>query len=147
MPSYDDPKRPYIRRHIRGTYEKMLRAKGKERRHDALQTSKQKLQDLILVAGSQARLAQLCGVEPHVVNKWVRNGISRRGAVLASRSREFKDLVTPRDLRSDIGALQLTEVVGTRAYRDAVLRQDRFEESEEFEAKSPRAALRRLKGE
>lgn len=142
-----DPERIYIKRHVPEVKEIFLRKKAKEKRDHAKEQSKLVLRDLIVLAGSQARFAALCGVPTHSVWDWVRNGISRRGAVLAARSREFKDLIEPWDLRPDVGGAQISEVAGTKAFREAMLKQLEFEASEEFEAKSPRAALRRLRGE
>jgi DNA-binding transcriptional regulator YdaS (Cro superfamily) len=125
----------------------VLRRQKQKIREEGKLASKNLLIDIITLAGSQARLARLCGVSDPTVWDWVRNGISRRGAVLVSRSQEFFDIVSYQDLRPDMrDDRAYRDVLMTKRYRDARIQQRKFEESKEFEEKSPRAALERLLG-
>jgi DNA-binding transcriptional regulator YdaS (Cro superfamily) len=131
-----------------GPAERFFRDRRKAMRDQARKTSKELLSDLIVLAGSQARFASLCGVKPHNVWDWVRNGISRRGAILVASSVEFSDLIRSRTLRPDIDTGRAhSEIVSSDAYLESRRAQLVFEASPEFSTKSPRAALRRLQGE
>lgn len=107
--------------------------------------SNQQLFDLVLLAGSQARLAACCGVEPYVVWGWLQKGISRRGALLVVWSREFKDFIEITDLRPDMKDPNiLQKIITSKTFRIAREKQVKFETSKDFDKKSPIKALERL---
>lgn len=104
------------------------------------------LRHLITLAGSQTRFAQLCGVSTSVVTAWLRNGISRRGAVLVSWSKEFKNVITYRDLRPDIDSVhKLNEIVDHPKFVKCRERQLQYETTMDFAGESPMHSLAAVK--
>lgn len=116
-------------------------------RFDVKQYSIPLIKKLILIAGSTRRFAALCGVSLSVVNNhWLREGISRRGAVLISWSKEFEALLKPTDLRPDLDARALTNITSDKRFLICRSRQIQFETGPDFEVESPLAALRDISG-
>lgn len=100
------------------------------------------LRHLITLAGSQKRFAALCGVSTTVVTGWLKSGISRRGAVLAAWSQEFKDIVTYQDLRPDLNDVhKLNEIVESQKFLKWREQQLRYETQMDFAGQSPLHSL------
>jgi len=117
-----------------------------EQQRDAGQESIPLLRRLVTLAGSQRRFGALCGVSTTVVSGWLRNGISRRGAVLAAWSREFSDVITYRDLRPDIDTVyKLNEVVEHPKFLRWREQQLRYETTLDFAERSPLYSLNEIK--
>lgn len=96
-----------------------------------------KLQELILAAGGQARLALLLGVEQRVVSDWKRAGqISRIGALLVERSSLLSQLFRSEDLRPDLEAEEAKGLRRHQKYEDARFRQIEYENNPDY-AQSP----------
>jgi DNA-binding transcriptional regulator YdaS (Cro superfamily) len=107
----------------------------------------QRLKDIVTLAGSQANLAAFCGVEPYTVSDWVRNGISRAGALLIALSIEFNGTVNSWDLRADMASQKNRQKpLDSERFKTARAKQLKFEASAEFSKISSRVARQRLKG-
>lgn len=113
---------------------------------EAKQSSIPLLNHLITLAGSQKRFAALCGVSTTVVAGWLKNGISRRGAVLAAWSREFQAIIAYQDLRPDIDTVhKLNEVIESPKFLQWREQQLRYETQMDFQGRSPLNSLNAVK--
>jgi DNA-binding transcriptional regulator YdaS (Cro superfamily) len=110
-------------------------------------TYSQRLKDIVTLAGSQANLAAFCGVEPYTVSDWVRNGISRAGALLIAKSIEFSGIVSSWDLHWETNNPEIiARTLASGRFKTARVKQLEFEASAEFSKISSRVARQRLKG-
>jgi hypothetical protein len=81
-------------------------------------------------------------VSTTVVAGWLKNGISRRGAVLAAWSQEFSTIITYQDLRPDLDDVhKLNEVIESPKFRQWREQQLRYETQMDFQGRSPLNSL------
>ncbi len=104
------------------------------------------LLDLLVIAGSTKRLAQLLGVTTASVYSWIHHGqISPQGATLVERSKELKAYFTAEHLRPDVELVAFSEARCTKYYHNACRRQRAYEKTEDFKTMSPTRAINRHK--
>jgi hypothetical protein len=92
-----------------------------------------RLTELITLAGSQAQLAALLGVEQRVVCDWKRLGqISKIGALLVSTSALLSQFFEPRSLRPDLTEPEIDRLRTHEWFARARARQIEYEDDPEF---------------
>lgn len=92
-----------------------------------------KLNELILLAGGQAKLADMLGVSQQNVHNWKKAGqISKVGAILVYKSVLLSQWFDPQELRPDLTDDEVFKLQIHDWFVDARIRQMRYESNPEF---------------